>query len=175
MLSFEISDEALGQRRGGEGVGAGVDLADREHLGRNLVRVLGLDDLGDVAVGVADDATVGARVVELDRHHRGRGVAGTMSVEQLGDDLGADQRVISGEHDDRVRSPDRLDRGEHRAAGPVDLRLDHGLDPFGEGRAQITVGGDDHRDPLGPRVAGGDHRPGDHRPAADRVHDLGQR
>ena len=167
--------QALGQRRGGEGVGAGVDLADREHLGRDLAGVLGLDDLGDVALGVADHASVGARVVELDGHHRRRCLAAAMCFEQLGDHLGADQRVVAGEHDDRLRGPDQLDRGEHRAAGPVHLGLDHGLDALWEGRTEITVGGDDDRDPLGPRVAPGDHRPGDHRPAADRVQHLGQR
>ena len=47
--------------------------------------------------------------------------------------------------------------------------------PSGRPGGEVAVGRDDHGDPLGARLARGEHRPGDHRPAADRVQDLGQR
>ena len=148
---------------------------DREHLGLDLVRVLGLDDPLDVAVGVADDAPVGRRVVELDRHHGRAGAGGVVGLEQLGDDLGVDQRVVAGEDDDGLGVADDVVRGADGAAGAVGLGLDHGLGALGQAGREVAVGRDDHRHPLGAGLARGEHGPGDHRPAADRVQDLGQR
>ena len=167
--------ERLDQRLGVEGVGAGVDLADREHLGRDLVGVLGLDDPLDVAVGVADDAPVGAGVVELDGHHGRAGAGGAVGLEQRGDDLGGDQRVVAGEDDDGLGVADDVVGGAHRAAGAVGLGLDDGLGALGQARGEVAVGRDDHGDALGAGLARGEHRPGDHRPPADGVQDLGQR
>ena len=124
--------ERLHQRLGVEDVGAGVDLADREDLGGDLLGVLGLDDLGDVAGVVADDASVRVRVVELDRHHGGPGAGGAMGLEQRRDDLAGDQRVVAGEHDDRVRVADDVVRRPNGAAGAVGLGLDHGLGALGQ-------------------------------------------
>ena len=60
------------QGGGVEGVEAGVDLGDREDVGR---RVGSLDDVVDAAVGVAHDAAVGVRRRHVRGEQRGDGVA----------------------------------------------------------------------------------------------------
>ena len=70
---------------GVEGVGAGVDLADRELLGVGVAGGFGLDDPLDLAVGVADDAPVGAGVVELDVSTVAAAPGVGVGVEQAGD------------------------------------------------------------------------------------------
>ena len=74
-----------GQRRRVEGVGAGVDLADRQLRGVGVAGGFGLDHALDLARGGADDAAVGGGVVELDRQHRRRRRRGGVGLEQAGD------------------------------------------------------------------------------------------
>ena len=64
--------ESRPQLVGAEDVDAGVDLAQRELLGRGVAR---LHDLGELALAVADDPPVGAGVGRLEGED-GRGGAG---------------------------------------------------------------------------------------------------
>ena len=65
---------------GAEDVDPGVDLAERELLGRGVAR---LDDAGEAAVQVADDAAVRAGVVGLEREHRAGGALASMGLDEL--------------------------------------------------------------------------------------------
>ena len=175
-LGVVVGDRAerVGERSRLEGVGAGVDLADRELLGGRVGGLLRLDDALDVAVAVADDAPVAAGVVELGGHHGRRGAGGLVGLEQARDHLGGDERVVAGEHDDGPVAADDGGRGAHRAAGPVGLGLGHGLDVVGERGGEVVLGREDHGDPPGARLARGDDRPREHRAPAHGVQDLGQ-
>ena len=114
--------EGRGERRGLEGVGAGVDLADRQLLGGGVAGGLRLDHPLDLARGGADDAAVGAGLVELDRQHRRRGAGGGVGLEQAGDRRGGDQRHVAGEDEDGLGLLDQRQRRAHRPAGAVGLR-----------------------------------------------------
>ena len=96
--------EGGGQRRRVEGVGAGVDLADRQLPGIGVAGGFGLDHPLHVAGGGADDPAVGAGIVELDRQHRRRRRRGGVGSEQAGDRLGRDQRHVAGEDEHRLDS-----------------------------------------------------------------------
>ena len=124
--------EALDQRLGGECVRARVDLLDGQDVRWDARGVLRLDlHRLDVPGVVADDPPVGPRVVELDRHHGGAGAGGGVGGEQRRDDLGVDQRVITGEDDDGVGVADDVVRRAHGAAGAVGLGLDDRLGAVG--------------------------------------------
>ncbi len=168
--------ERVGERRGLEGVGAGVDLADREHLGVDAGRVLGLDDPLDVAVGVADDAPVGAGVVELDGHHRRARRRRSRCVASSSATISPE---ISGWSPERTTtvSESRTRSWAARIAPPVPSASGWTTVSVPSGRPgdEVAVGRDDHRHAVGARLARGEHRPGDHRPPADRVQHLRQR
>ena len=79
-------------------------------------------------------------------------------------------------HDDHgVGVAHHVERRPHRAAGSIGLRLHDGLGALREGPGEVAVGRDDHADAPGAGLLRGENRPGDHRPAADRVQDLGHR
>ena len=103
------------------------------------------------------------------------GVFGAVRFEEGGDGLGAQERVVAGEDDDLLRGLDRLERGDHRAAGAVRLGLDDGLGAVGQACAQVVLGPDDDEHTPGARLARGVNRPRDHRPPRDRVEDLRDR
>jgi hypothetical protein len=169
--------EGGGQRRRVEGVGAGVDLVDRQLLRAGVAGAgaFRLDHALDLAAGAADDAAVGAGIVELDRQHR-RGRRGSlMGLEQPGDRLGGDQRHVAGEDEDRLGGLNQRRRRAHGAAGSVGLGLDDGLGLIGKPGGDVIARRDDHRDLTGARLERGEDRPGDHRPAADGVQHLRQR
>ena len=169
--------ERLGQRLGGEGVGAGVDLADRELLGRGVAGGLRLDDPLEVAVGVADDPPVGCRGRRgLDGHHgrrRRRRRGGSRAARR------STSAEISGWSPERTTtvSESRTRSCAARIAPPVPSGSGwiDGLGALGQAGGEVALGRDDHRDPPGAGLARGEHRPGDHRPPADAVQHLRQR
>ena len=59
-----------------------VHLVDRQHLGRNALGVLGLDDALELAVRVADDAAERLGVVAVERDDGGRGAGPAVEVDQ---------------------------------------------------------------------------------------------
>ena len=97
-----------------------------------------------------------------------------MGLEQAGDRLGRDQRHVAGEDEHRLALLDQRQRGADRAAGAVGLGLLDGLDALGQAGGEVAAGRDDRGDPPGAGLAGGEDRPGDHRPPADGMQHLRQ-
>jgi hypothetical protein len=97
-----------------------------------------------------------------------------MRLDQAGDRVGAEQRRVAREDDHGRAAGDHLGGGAQGAAGAVGLRLDDGLGPVGKAGGEVVPGRDDHAHAPRPRLARGEDRPRDHRPAAYRVEDLGQ-
>jgi len=95
------SRQRSSERRSVEHEDAGVHLVDGELRGRAVAGHLGLDHALHRAARVAHDPPVARRVLEHRRHHRGHGSAFGVRVDQPADRLGADQRHISAEDDDR--------------------------------------------------------------------------
>ena len=176
-LGVVVADPAdrLGERLRGERVDADVDLPDRELLRRRVAVGLRLGDPLDVTVVVADDAAVGAGVLELGGHDRGGRAGGLVGLDQPRDDLRRDEGNVAGEDDDGLSLLDHGQRRQQGPAGAVRLGLDDGLGPLRQRRREVAIRRDDHRDAAGAGLAGGEHGPGDQRPPAERVQDLGQR
>ena len=82
--------------------------------------------------------------------------------------------MVAGEDDHGLRLADQRQRGADGAAGAVGLRLDDGLGSLGKPGGDVLARRDDRGDPVGAGLAGGEDRPGDHRPPADGVQHLGQ-
>ena len=135
---------------------------------------LGLDDPLDAAVGVAHDAAVAGRVVEDRRGHRRRGVGGAWAATSSWMRRGGDERHVAVEHDDGLSPASSRQRGEHRAAGAVRAGWMAARAPSGSAASSSTFGRADDHDRLGARLLGGEDRPGDQRPPADLVQDLGR-
>ena len=170
-----IRPSAVGERAALERERVRVHLVDRQHLGRDALGVLGLDDAVELPVRVADDAAERIGVVTVDRDHGGRGPGPAVKVDQARDQLGGDERVIAVHDHDGLRVADQVERRPHRAAGSVGLRLDDGLGALREGVREVAVGRGDHADAPRAGLARGEHRPGDHRSTADRVQHLRHR
>ena len=144
---------------------------------RDAVGVLGLDDPLDVAVGVADDRgrrRRGRRARPSSpsprRRRRGGSRAGRRSISAETSGWSPERTTTVSE------SRDQVERGAHGAAGAVGLRLDRRSRCRRAGPAERSRSGETiTRDPPGAGLARGEHRPGDHRPPADRVQDLRQR
>ena len=173
-LSVVVAD--LGQRveqgTGVEAVEAGVALVDRRLLGRG---VLLLDDALDLAVGVADDATVTSGIVQLHGEHHHSGVVLVAHLRQAGDGLGLDERAVAGKHRQRaVEAGEGVGAGEHRARRAVLHFLDHYLRIALDKRDDLLAGMTDHRCHLGDAcgVSGVDH-PAHERLAQNLVGHLG--
>src|SRR6185437_16943592 len=64
--------------------------------------------------------------------------------------------------------------GPGRVCRPARLLLDRERDVGVERRLEATIGVVDDDDPAGAGIARGDYRPGNHRPAADRMQELGR-
>ena len=124
--------EGLGERPGGEGVGAGVDLLDRELLGGGVAGLLRLDDPLDLAVRRTDDPAEGAGVLELGGHHRRGGAGLRVCREQALDDVGAEQGRVAGEDENRSGVADDSGGRAQGAAGSIGLGLDDRLRPLGQ-------------------------------------------
>ena len=116
--------EGVGQRRRVEGVGAGVDLADRQLLGVGVAGGFGLDHALDLAAGAADDAAVGAGVVELDRQHRRRAPARPRGPRAGRRSSRPRSAGVAGEDEHGLARLDQRQGGADRAAGAVGLGLD---------------------------------------------------
>ena len=168
--------ERLDQRLGVERVGAGVDLADRELLGGDLVRVLGLDDPLDCR------RRRRGRCGRRRRDRRARPSSPSRRRRRRGGSRAARRRsraLISGWSPESTTtvSESRTMSWAARTAPPVPSASGwiDGLGALGQAGGEVAVGRDDHRDPPGAGLAGREHRPGDHRPTADGVQDLRQR
>ena len=130
-----------------EAVEAGVALVDRRLLGRG---VLLLDDALDLAVGIADDATVTGGVVQLHGEHHHGGVVPVAHLRQAGDGLGLDERAVAGEHRQRpVEAGKGVGAGQHRARRAVLHFLHHYLRVALDQRDDLFAGMADHRCHLG--------------------------
>ncbi len=161
-----------------EGVQPDVDLVALELLGR---RVLGLDDPLDGPEVAAHHAAERRRVGGVDAGERDGGPVGAARLDD-GLEVGAGhQRDVARQHDDLGRGlGDRRQRGPDGISRPARLVLQRegrlaveGLGDRGHGRRV-----DDDRRRAGGAVSGGRPRiedVGEHRPAAHRVEDLGER
>ena len=127
-LAVRVADllERTDERRAVEGVGADVDLADGEDLGRYAVGVFRLHDPLHRPVGCAHDPPVGRRVEPVcGQQRRARGLAHVV-FHQAGDQLGARERHDAGEHHGGLALRERLARRQHRGPGPfAAFLLDH--------------------------------------------------
>ena len=98
-----------------------------------------------------------------------------VGLDELLDRLGGDERDVAGEHDDRPRRASSSGSAASTAPPvPSGSGCDGGLDAVGQAAVEVASGRGDDDDALGPRLAGGDHRPADHRPPAELVQDLGR-
>ena len=162
------------QRVAVEGEQPGVDLADLKLGVGRVARRLGLDHALHHAVGVAHDAAVAAGVVEGDRPDRGRRDRALVGVHQRTDGLGAEQRSVAVEHDDGVAGGEALYPGPGGVGGSAGLLLDGQRDVGVEHALEAAIGVVDDDDLAGAGIARGGDRPGDHRPSADLVQELGR-
>ena len=161
-----------------EGVQPDVDLVALELLGRGVLR---LDDPLDGPEVAAHDPSERRRVGGVDAGQRDRGAVGAARLDH-GLEVGAGhQRHVARQHDHLGRGlGDRGQRGPDGITGPARLVLERegrlpveGLGDRGHGRRV-----DDDRRRAGGAVGGGRPRVedvGEHRPAAHRVQDLGER
>ena len=155
-----------------EAIEAGVALVDRRLLGRGILL---LDDALDLAVGIADDATVAGGVVQLHGEHHHGGVVLVAHLRQAGDGLRLDKRAVAGEHRERpVEAGESVGAGEHRARRAVLHFLHHHLRVAFDQRDDLLAGMADHRCHLGDAggVGGVDH-PAHERLAQNLVGHLG--
>ena len=113
--------------RGLEDVDAGVDLAERELLGR---RVAGLDDLREAALAVAHDPAVGTHVGRLERKHGGRGTFAAVRLDESAQELRrqAGDVAVQDEHV-AVEALERGACGTNRVTGAERLLLHRNLEP----------------------------------------------
>ena len=159
------------ERRRIEGVGAEVDLADREHRAREALRSLGLDDLLEASIAVAHDAAVAGGVELIGREQRRGGSVGVLRRAQTGDLLRGDERMVTRENHERP-ALDRAARREHGRGRSLALVLLDGLDPVGKHVGHALARPDDAQHALGARLPRGVGDPLDHRLAADAVQHL---
>ena len=162
------------QRAAVERVDAGVDLADLQLLGRRVAgAALGLDHALHRAVGGPDHAAVGARVVELHRGHRRRGAGALVRLDERGDRLAGEQRHVAVDHHHGAGRADQRGGGRHGVTGAPGLLLDRDLDALGQMLGELALGIVDHDHPRGAGRPRGGNRPGDDRPPAQGMQDLG--
>ena len=131
------------ERRRIEGVGAQVDLADREHGAREALRSLGLDDLLEASIAVAHDAAVAGGVELIGREQRRGGSFGVLRRAQTGDLLRGDERLVTRENHERP-ALDRPARREHGRGRSLALVLLDRLDPVGSMSATPSPGRTTH-------------------------------
>ena len=114
--------QRLAQRARLKRVDSGVDLADLQVRGARVAVALGLHDAQHRAGVVAHDASVAARVLDDARDHRRRRAAALVRRDQALDRLGAEQRHVAAQHDDRPLAAARRDRVDvlhRRSYGPA--------------------------------------------------------
>jgi hypothetical protein len=160
-----------------ERVEAGVDLVVRELL---LRCVFGLDDRLDGAELAADDAAQPIRVGGEDRGNSDRRVILAAGVEDRVKVRAGHERHVAVQHEDlgRVVGHDRQ-RDPHRVAGAAGLFLEREVGSIAEwgadrvDRRRVHDDGSCRRDLRGGRFGPGVQGVGEHRPATERVKDLG--
>ena len=156
-----------------EGVDAGVDLVDGEHLGAGLGR---LDDGGGAAAVVAHDAPVGGGLGDAGREHGAQRVGGGVGIEQAAQGLRAHERRVAGHDHHGAGRGERGEGGAGGVAGAPWLLLSgeaHIGPRSGCAHGVFLVVHDHDRSEAG--VAGGVDDPADHRLAQQWVQHLGQR
>ena len=153
-----------------EDVDAGVDLAERELLGRGVAR---LDDPREPAVRVPHDPAVCRGVGRLEGEDGRGGSGGAMRLDERGDRLRPQRGHVAVEDEDvAVEVAERLARAADGVAGAARLLLHGDVDAVVE-LARRRRGDDD--DPLHARPARGLDDPVDHPPAEQRMEVLRRR
>ena len=117
--------DRVGQQRPVKGVAAGVDLADRPLPGGGVGV---LDDLGQRAAAVPDDAPVAGRIRDQRGEHGHRVARRGVLADQRGQRLRPQQgHVPVGHHDDAGQVTERLGHHADRVAGAALPVLHHHL------------------------------------------------
>ena len=98
-----------------------------------------------------------------------------MRRQELGYDFVRNKGNITRKHDHFAGLTDDCYRRANGSTRSVRFGLDHRLDSVRQVISQIAVRRNDHGDAIHAGGPCGDYRPCDHRPAANRVEDLGQR
>ena len=133
-----------------------------------------LDDGGDLALLVAEDAAIAGRILRLGHQHPQQ----ALCVQQPAQGLGPGQRHVAVQHQHVHRFGDPGQGLLHRVAGaqPLGLLVPGQVVLAGEGRThRLAAMAIDHVDAgRGQRTRGVDHM-GQHRSPAHRLQHLGQR
>ncbi len=164
--------ECLEQPGSLEDVAAQVDLADRELLRGHSLRVLGLDDALELAVGAANDAPVAGGVELVGREDRGPAAGRDVAVDHPREVLGAHKRVVAREDDHRA-GVDAVTRSEYRGARALPLELLGDLHVVGQAGGHAVAWPHNAHDPARACLARRIDDPLDHGLSADGVQDLG--
>ena len=138
--------------------------------------VLVLDDRADATVLREVQATVARDVGRGHREHRAGVVRRHGALDQVLDRVGAQERRVTREHDDRaLEAAERVAHDAHRMAGAQTLRLlDEGHILACQRRAHLVGAvADDHDHAVDAGVAGGTNRPPDQRRVEDLVNYFG--